>query len=53
MNFQPDEQHLAVDLSGLSAHKLINIQSGDEQPRYDRFELTLPAYGFGLWALTP
>lgn len=51
MNFQPDEQNVIVDLDGVSARKLKDIRSGSEHPHQERFEVSLPGYGFGLWAL--
>ncbi len=53
MNFQPEPQSLSVDLTGLPENTLTNILTGEERPRRDRFEVSLPAYGFSLWALTP
>jgi glycosidase len=53
MNFQADQQNLIVDLSGVPERRLKDIPTGGEHPRLDRFELTLPGYGFGLWALMP
>ena len=53
LNFQPEEQHLTVDLSSVTARRLRDISGESEQTRQDTFEVTLPAYGFGLWALMP
>jgi hypothetical protein len=51
MNFQPNEQVVGVDLSGVTARTLKNILTGEELAWQSALNITLPAYGFGLWAM--
>lgn len=53
MNFQPDEQHVTIDLSSIPVQSLTNAVTNEALAVYNLFEVTLPAYGFGLWTLQP
>jgi glycosidase len=52
LNFQPEEQVVSVDLSAVPAHTLKNIMTAEEQAWQRTFSVTLPAYGYGLWAMS-
>jgi glycosidase len=52
INFGSQESSAVVDLRLASAGEMRNILTGEVRPWRTTFEVTLPAYGFSLWALT-
>jgi hypothetical protein len=53
LNFQSTPQTLEVDLSGVMASSLVDLNSGVEISRQTRFKVELPAYGYGFYQVKP
>jgi glycosidase len=51
LNFQPDARRLSIDLRGHTTGPLVDIWSHQAHPAGDVLNLTLPGYGYALYAL--
>jgi hypothetical protein len=51
LNFQPDARQLSVDLRGHAAGPLVDIWSHQAHQASDMLKLSLPGYGYALYAL--
>jgi glycosidase len=49
LNFQPEAQHIQVDLRGHHIMGLKDIWSGERIPAEDRQAFTLPVYGYRIF----
>ena len=52
-NFQPVPQTVLIDLSGVSAERLISLRNGESRPHMGSYALELPAYGYQFCQLIP
>jgi hypothetical protein len=52
-NFQPEEQQVVVNLSGVATGGLVDLRSGGALERQTWLEVALPAFGFSLYQVLP
>jgi hypothetical protein len=52
-NFQPEEQQVVVNLSGVATAGLVDLHSGAALERQTSLEVALPAFGFSLYQVLP
>jgi hypothetical protein len=53
MNFQPAEQTVDIDLSGVATAGLVDLEEGNASPRLNPFKVSLPAYSYRLYQVKP
>jgi len=53
LNFQPTDQTVEVDLSGVATAGLVELKSGSVSARLIAFRVELPAYGYQFYQVRP
>ena len=53
LNFQPGDQTVEIDLSGVATAGLVELKTGNEIAREIRLTADLPAYGYRLYRVKP
>jgi hypothetical protein len=53
MNFQPTEETVDVDLSGVATEGLVDLDDGTAMPRRNPLRVNMPAYSYRLYQVKP